>query len=216
MTLKTSAVLATAMFLAACGDNGGGAGGSGGEGGAATTTTATHQGGAGGHGGDDPGGEGGGGGAPCNITGDSCQNGEYCDFGDDSCGASGVLGTCRPHRWGCEALPTCACDGTVYTSACVASALDQDVSASGGCELPAGTFACGYTFCAIGQQYCQRAFPDGAGGGPPSSDSSGPYSYSCGSLPAGCAACDCLVNEPCGSTCEQLPGGDLQLTCPGG
>ena len=204
MTWKISAVLAVGVFLAGCGDDGGGGGGGaggGGEGGATTTTTATNEGGGGG---------GQGGGSECGgAAGLTCGADEYCNYGDNSCGATDSTGICTPRPMACDDIyqPTCGCDGTVYSNECDANVVGQDASGLGGCTAPAGTFACGQTFCADGQQYCQRAISDVGGE---------PDSYTCVSLPAGCDACACLANEPCGSSCEQAPGGGLTVTCLGG
>ena len=75
-------------------------------------------------------------------------------------------------------------------------------------EAPQGSFACGWTFCLLGSQYCQRV----------TDDTGGADGWSCLPLPDGCIdpSCDCLADEPCGSICEAGPDGALVVTCPGG
>ncbi|MCC6558685.1 MAG: hypothetical protein IT372_37595 [Polyangiaceae bacterium] len=207
MTWKVlSAVLAAGVMLAGCGDDTGGGGGAGGQGGSTTSTTTTGTGGGGGG----QGGQGGASGNECGgIGGIPCAADEYCDYGDNSCGADDGLGVCKPRPQGCPDvyMPACGCDGTVYGNECDANGAGSDISAYGGCTPPAGTFACGYTFCATGQQYCQRSVSDVGGE---------PDIYMCMDLPAGCGDCACLASEPCGSMCEQLPSGGFLVTCPGG
>jgi hypothetical protein len=207
MTWKLVAAGIVALTVIGCGDDGGG-GGSGGQG----TTSSTGGGGQGTTTGTGGGGQGGG--ADCGgFAGTECGPDEYCDYGDDTCGNDDGVGTCKPRPLGCPDvyIPACACDGTVYGNPCDANAAGQDVSNAGGCAAPAGTFACGFTFCASDQQYCQRSTSDVGGY---------PDGYACQSLPASCVPgqldCQCLANEPCGTICEALPSGDLQLTCPGG
>jgi hypothetical protein len=142
-----------------------------------------------------------------------CGAGEYCDYGRDTCGIADEQGTCKPRPMACDdvLIPTCACDGKVYGNPCEANAQGSDSSNAGGCAPPdAGSFACGPTFCAKNQQYCQMTGSDIGGE---------PDSYMCVNYPAACmvpATCACLANEPCGSMCDDLPDGQLKVTCLGG
>ena len=145
----------------------------------------------------------------------TCASDAWCDYGNDLCGNGDNTGVCTTKPLDCsvdESDPTCACDGTVYQSECLANLAGYDVANSGGCPAPGGTFNCGKTFCTTGDQYCVRSVSDVGGT---------PDDYSCQALPAGCVmstppSCDCLLSEPCGDLCEVTAPGGLQLTCPGG
>ena len=147
----------------------------------------------------------------CSPT-NPCAATEYCDYPDDLCGA-GSPGTCEPRPRGCDLLyaPVCGCDGKEHGNDCSARSSGSDVSASGGCASPQGTFACGAAFCMLGSQYCLRAVSDVGGI---------PDSYECKPLPASCGktpTCTCLEAEPCGDWCETgATLGEIMLTCPGG
>lgn len=151
-------------------------------------------------------------GAACGgLGGVVCGPTEYCDYGEDDCGADDGQGTCQPRPFGCPDLyfPTCACDGMVYGNSCDAAAAGYDIN-NWGCTAPPGQFACGAHFCNHGLDYCQRQVSDVAGY---------PDEYQCIALPAACGAtatCPCLAAEPCGTNCTTGAPGDLTLTCPGG
>jgi hypothetical protein len=139
-----------------------------------------------------------------------CPSGTFCDYPDDLCGA-GQPGMCVNVPVGCgkNLQITCGCNGTNYDNACMAQSQGVDVSNTGGCAAPAGTFACGSIYCAAGVDYCLRT----------TSDTGGADSYSCAPLPAGCGAspsCACLAAEPCGTLCEAGADGKITVTCPGG
>ena len=48
----------------------------------------------------------------------------------------------------------CGCDDGLYPSVCDAASSGVDLSFLGECELPNGAFACGPSFCILGQEYC--------------------------------------------------------------
>jgi hypothetical protein len=141
-----------------------------------------------------------------------CAATEYCDYPDNTCGIADQAGRCQPRPDVCPATataalvatPTCACDGKVYSSECEAFRGGADLNAGGGCPVPAGKFACGYTQCALATQYCQRQPHTG-----------GADTFVCATLPSCPAApsCDCLRGEPCGSSCDGDAGVGLTLTC---
>jgi len=149
-------------------------------------------------------------GAVCGgLLGTTCAAKEYCDYPTDSCGAGDQAGTCRARPETCPAvvMPVCACNGMTYGNACEAAAAGQDVNAAGGCPPPAGTFACGTTFCHVATHYCQAGY-GGAFDNPPS--------FTCLPVPAGCGAsptCACFSGETCGSMCAQDAAGNVTLTC---
>ncbi|MBX7077769.1 MAG: hypothetical protein K1X88_01195 [Nannocystaceae bacterium] len=145
----------------------------------------------------------------------TCSASEYCDWIANSCGAAEFdEPTCTPVPDGCPGVdedPVCGCDGVVYTGECAAALLGVDVDAAGGCEAPQGLQPCGYKFCDPATSYCNWSVSDVL----PSPDG-----YACVPLPGSCgdvADCACLAGEPCADFgCEALPGGLLQVTCPGG
>lgn len=154
-------------------------------------------------------------GAACGgRAGGACRGDEYCDFGNNRCGADDVPGVCRPRPTSCPVLllpeRTCGCDGVVHPSLCDANLAGADVNAAGTCPLEAGTFACGFRQCNRGGQYCQRTASDVA---------DLPDEYACLGLPASCgsaASCACLAGEPCGASCTGSAAEGLALSCPGG
>lgn len=151
-----------------------------------------------------------GGGSAC-VDAFDCDEGEWCDFPDNLCGA-GQAGTCRGVPQGCNDLyrPTCTCDGTIASNPCEGQSARFDASAGGTCMPPLDTFVCGDTFCGAGSEYCQRAVSDVGGE---------PDGFACVLAPGACAAaidCACLADEPCGFSCSDAGGGEVTLTCPGG
>lgn len=172
---------------------GGGAGGSGGEGG----------------------GQGGGGGAPgggpCQLGADCLEN-EYCHFTDHACGLGEPTGLCVLRPIECSHKPTevCSCDGSVSLEDCP-ELLGNHTSVNGNCAAPNGKFACGYTFCKEGEEYCQKRDVLGRAGLE--------TTYGCVSLPPQCAgddSCACVSSGsyPCGAgTCADDAAGHAVVTC---
>ena len=70
------------------------------------------------------------------LAGVQCAAHEYCDYTDNDCGIADGAGTCKRRPDACPDIfmPTCACDGKVYTSACDAAAHGVDASANGNCD----------------------------------------------------------------------------------
>lgn len=141
----------------------------------------------------------------------ACGPDEYCDWNTNQCAGRPADGTCTSRPDGCDDnyAPVCGCDGAVHSNECYAATAGVDVDALGGCAAPEGYFPCGFRFCIQPLEYCRIEisdvgdFPDG---------------FVCVPLPQTCESpdCTCLADEPCGEICEQLPSGDLALTCPGG
>ena len=148
------------------------------------------------------------------ITGITCAPDHFCDYPNDSCGAGDLQGTCRERPTACPELlvaePTCGCDGVVYDQPCEAHAAGTDLAAAGGCPVPEGSFACGYTQCTLADRYCERQVSDVADEGD---------TFACRPLP-GCPTTmptsACLLGEPCGDMCSGVAATGRTLTCPGG
>ncbi len=147
------------------------------------------------------------------FGGATCPPDSFCDFPSDNCGGDDGTGTCLAKPSACPELyiPTCGCDGVVYDSPCMANGAGVDVSNFGGCAAPAGTFACGWTFCGF-DQYCQRSVSDVGGS---------PDYYTCMWMPPECQmgqppSCACLAQQACGDMCVQDAAGGMTVTCPGG
>ncbi|MDI1436079.1 hypothetical protein [Polyangium sorediatum] len=179
------------------------AGGSGATGGTGSTGGTGGAGGAGGGGFDpgDPGGQQCGPEAPC-------ADGSYCAYDSfGACGSEGekseckVVPPCTP-----DAKPVCGCDGTVYPDACAARAAGVDLGTTGTCAAPAGHFACGPFFCAVGQEAC--------------TNDPVYFSYACVTLPAECQPqgmpkdCTCWKDLAMCPICMQDEDGNLSLSCP--
>jgi hypothetical protein len=150
-------------------------------------------------------------GADC-MDSAECTAAEYCDFADDSCGVSGVSGTCAPILEGCTAddRPVCACGDTLHDNICAASAAGVDVAFLGECPLADPlAFRCGYGFCISGDEYCLAQ-----AGTMPSAE--------CIPLPPVCDPADCSCITNCcdcdnATCCSQYcinDDGDLTYTCP--
>ncbi len=62
-------------------------------------------------------------------TGGTCEDDEFCDFAQDSCGFADESGVCRTRPTQCpdEADVPCACDGENYWSACEAARHGSDI-----------------------------------------------------------------------------------------
>ena len=91
-----------------------------------------------------------------------CAADEYCDYGDDLCGA-GSPGKCTKRPQGCDLLyaPVCTCEGKVAGNECSGQSGGWDVSAKGGCTPPQDLFACGHLFCTA---CLERALAPSGGG----------------------------------------------------
>jgi hypothetical protein len=149
-----------------------------------------------------------GGGALCGgLAGRRCTDTEYCDFVDNTCGVADEQGTCKPRPGACPLVvgpPTCGCNGQVYTGMCEAYHDGTDLAASGGCDVAAGRFACGYLQCTLASQYCLRQ-----------PQAHGPETFTCAPLP-NCSttpSCSCLAGERCGNGCTGDSKVGLTLTC---
>jgi hypothetical protein len=153
------------------------------------------------------------GGAPCGPTVEAgCNANEYCDFSDNLCGEGVRTGACVIKPLDCSGPlpePTCGCDGTIHQNDCMANLAGFDMSLQGTCTPPAGTFACGQTYCQHAAEYCERQASDVGGE---------PDVYRCVDLPGACGnspSCACVETGAC-PICDENVSGDLFVTCPGG
>ena len=92
---------------------------------------------------------------PCGAS--TCSGGEFCDYLQDTCfELPSSPGQCV-ESFPCPGVgePACGCDGTIYDSACEANRAGIDVSTTGACTPPSGTFRCGFVFCDQAVEYCQ-------------------------------------------------------------
>jgi len=92
----------------------------------------------------------------CGAGGPACATGDFCKRPDGTCGD--VAGTCTPTPTICPPVvdPVCGCNGTTYSSACVADAAGVTVLSVGACVPP---LACGNgspLVCPTGQ-FCEAA-----------------------------------------------------------
>jgi hypothetical protein len=136
-----------------------------------------------------------------------CKPNEYCDYDDNTCGTADGSGTCKRRPDACPLVdrPVCACDGRIHSSDCIAFSDGFDLSANGGCALPAGMFACGYAVCDLDTQYCRHEVKA------PDADI-----YTCVGFPQGCMSgpsCTCLRGELCGTSCSGDERIGLTVTC---
>jgi hypothetical protein len=73
-------------------------------------------------------------GASCGgFTGAICNDGLYCDYADDTCGAADGAGVCRDPDDCEDGALVCGCDGELHASPCAAAAAGVDVSTSDSC-----------------------------------------------------------------------------------
>lgn len=155
----------------------------------------------------------GGTGAICGGFGSTqCGPNEWCDFSADDCGGNDGTGVCKRRPVTCDDSfdPVCGCDGVVHSNPCDGQAVGADINILGGCPTEVGFFACGSRQCALSSQYCQRVGSDIGGE---------PDSFECKSLPAACEPnqdCDCLFQEPCGTSCSGDEATGLTVICFGG
>jgi hypothetical protein len=147
-------------------------------------------------------------------TGATCAADQYCDFGNNRCGADDVTGRCTTRPTFCPALlvaePTCGCDQRVYASACDALLAGADLNEGGTCPVDPGAFVCGYRQCSRSTEYCRRLGSDIAGE---------PPGFDCAGLPSGCGtspSCSCLAGQDCSDLCAGDAAAGLTVTCPGG
>ncbi|MEM1414633.1 MAG: hypothetical protein AAGH15_07025 [Myxococcota bacterium] len=70
------------------------------------------------------------------ATGLTCAASDYCDFEDETCGASGAAGVCRTRPETCPFVldRICACDERTYDNECFAQREGTDVFARRPCE----------------------------------------------------------------------------------
>lgn len=154
----------------------------------------------------------GGAGAACGgFAGLQCDQGQWCDYGNNICGGDDSQGMCRPIPDACPDVvdPVCGCDGETYGNECEANAAGIDIAANGSCEPAAGTFVCGPRFCQAGAEYCERSVSDVGGL---------PDTYRC-NLSTACddrPSCACLAEELCGDMCTTDENQNPTVTCPGG
>jgi len=179
-----STLLLVPLF-AACGDDGGG-GGAGASSGSA------------------------GGPQACVKGATTCDADSFCYFTYATCGATASdNGYCELRPTTCDNFfsPACGCDGKVYDNPCKAALAGVDVQQQDNtCTPPTGLFACGYTFCKSGEQFCKLTQKGGF------------KEPSCGALPDMCkppAATSCMCLSSSGCTCDDT-GGNLTFTCSGG
>jgi Kazal-type serine protease inhibitor domain len=65
-----------------------------------------------------------------------CEDTQFCDYANDSCGATDETGKCMPRPSSCDAEgpPVCGCDGQRYESECLANRAGTDVSQVSDCR----------------------------------------------------------------------------------
>ena len=69
------------------------------------------------------------------AAGETCGDGEYCFFENNTCGVAELTGVCRAKPEACtrESNPVCGCDGQTYGNPCTAAAAGVSISSSGRC-----------------------------------------------------------------------------------
>ena len=101
------------------------------------------------------------------MSSEDCNDNEFCDFADDTCGVFGEMGTCAPQPEDCGSLFTqgfCGCDGSTTGNPCQMAATGQDIFKYGGCDnLSSGTsFLCGEIQC-LNDSWCSIEFNEDPG-----------------------------------------------------
>ncbi len=160
----------------------------------------------GGVGGFDAGNDGTAGATSCSTSA-QCAASSFCDHLFDYCGTNPgipIAGTCtpRPQSCGASQLPTCGCDGHVYDNPCDAAKAGVDRNAAGGCAVPAGEIACGWTFCDPKTTFCYAIYND-----------TGPSDFECKPLPSSCQSgldCSCFPAGSYCSNCKVVSGNGVQ------
>lgn len=69
------------------------------------------------------------------LQGLECDEGEFCNFTDGSCGAADELGICEVIPESCDDVfdPVCGCDDETYANECEAAAQGVSVASQGAC-----------------------------------------------------------------------------------
>jgi Mg-chelatase subunit ChlD len=141
-----------------------------------------------------------------------CASGQYCKVPDENCGKGSLPGQCEPIPTSCPAggAAVCGCGGKTYPSACEAAQSGADLSISGQCSAPPGTFPCGPYFCNAQSQVCRHTLDF--------TKVHTQNSYQCITPPAGCSTgcgcnqCACPAGKACKESCA-ANGSERTLTC---